>query len=265
MRWWSRFWRQRKQDDRVKVKLLFVLAALFFFGSALHTGVSFWKMAGEHAEYILQYSNGTGITDAQMKELEQTDTVSCVSRQVETSVTFPAGVEEVTVSCIELSEEYMKQVLHVPKQHSAMKQFYLNETAYKQLTEKGLSFEEANIQLAYFTMDKEGKRTENMAKISVLKRSLDTEMPYVFCVGDETELRSSSNTLRVETTDQDIDGQQLKQFQQMGYQVINEAERKEEMMRQEVMFFKLRYQLITTFVCGLAAWCLQKWAKTSIA
>ena len=257
MKWWSKFWRRRKQDDRVKMIVVFALAALFFSGKAIYTGIQLYHTTGECTEYILQVTSETGITDTQIKELKQMEEVNCVSRQKEISIAIMAGADEISISCVGVSKEYMKQVWNVSN-HSAMKQLFVNEAATKMLTERGISFEEGEGKIMYSVTDESGVQTNETAEVYKLENLPKMETPYVFCMIDNAELADSTNTIRVETNGKDLDGQRLAQFQQMGYYVVNEAEQKEERMRQEVEVLKIRYDVITALICAIAAGCLRK-------
>ena len=257
MKWWSRFWRRRRQDDRVKVISLFAAAAVFFFGNAVYTGTRLYQTVGERGEYVLRQQTETGFSDMQISEIENMEGVLCVSRQRETPVSLKAGETEVSFSCLELSAEYMK-IIYKAAASGAMKQFYLNKAACEQLLEaEGLAeFEES--QMDYSITDESGVQENGVAVLALLEGNVGPETPYIFCVSDSARLVETPYTIRVVTQDQDLDGQQLSRFQKMGFEVVNESERKQEMLRQEMELLRIKYQMITAVVCVTAAAALRK-------
>lgn len=261
MRWWSEFWRQRKQDDRIKMISIFLVMALLFFGKAIYKGIQMYRTTGECTEYILQAISETGITDTKIRELEQMKEVECVSRQLETNISIMAGAEEVIIPCVGVSGEYMEQMWNVSDQ-GTMKQIFLNDSAAKQLVEKGISLEEKDVRVTYSVTDAEGIKTNETAKVFQSENLPKTEEPHAFCVFDNAKLSDCSNAVRVEVKGKDLDGQQLAKFQQMGYRIVNELEQKEERMRQEVEVLKIRYDVGVALICAIAVWGLRKARKS---
>lgn len=257
MRWWSKFWKRRKQDDRIKMIFVFLLVALVFLGKAVYTGVQLYCTAGERTEYILQATAETGITDREIRELEHMEEVECVSRQLEKEISIMAGDEEAVIPCVGISKEYMERVWNVSAR-SAMRQLFLNASAEKLLNEKGVFLEEKNARVMFSVTDAEGVQTNEMAEVFRLENMSETDMPYAFCVLDNAKLLENLGTVRVEMKGKELDGQQLEKFRQMGYLVVNEAEQNEEKMRREVKGLKIRYDVGVVLLCAIAARCLQK-------
>lgn len=257
MRWWSKFWKRRKQDDRIKMIFVFLLVALVFLGKAFYTGMQLYRTAGERTEYILQAIAETGITDREIRELENMEEVECVSRQLETDISIMSGNGEAVIPCVGISKEYMERVWNVSAR-SAMKQLFLNASAEKLLKEKGVSLEEKNARVMFSVTDAEGMQTNETAEVFRLENMLKTDTPYAFCALDNAKLLENLGTVRVEVKGKDLDGQRLEKFRQMGYLVVNEAEQNEEKMRREVERLKIRYDAGAALLCAIAVGCLQK-------
>ncbi len=66
MKWWRRFWKRRKQDDRIKIMFLFFLGMLGFFADAVNSGIQVYQMTRSPAEYVVRSSGASEITGYQM-------------------------------------------------------------------------------------------------------------------------------------------------------------------------------------------------------
>lgn len=132
MRWWREFWKRRKQNDWVKVMCLFFLAGIFFLADAIHGGIEVYSMVKSPAEYVVENGAADELTSYQMNGIESIQDTGAISRQrtSQLALKFPEG--EMTVECLELSEDYLIFAYGIPEE-SAMKTIYLNETAGEQL------------------------------------------------------------------------------------------------------------------------------------
>ena len=55
MKWWTRFWKRRKQDDRIKIMLLFFIGVIGFFADAVNSGIQVYNMMRSPVEYDVRY------------------------------------------------------------------------------------------------------------------------------------------------------------------------------------------------------------------
>ena len=70
MKWWTRFWKRRKQDDRIKIMLLFFIGVIGFFADAVNSGIQVYNMMRSPVEYVVSNSSASGLTSYQMSGIE---------------------------------------------------------------------------------------------------------------------------------------------------------------------------------------------------
>lgn len=255
MKWWREFWRLRKQSDRVKVMFLFFLAGIFFLADAIHGGTEVYSMVKSPAEYVVKNSAADELTSYQMNGIESIPDTGAISRQRTSQLALKAPEGEMTVECLELSEDYLIFAYGVPEE-SAMKTIYLNETAGEQLLQ---AFQKTKIEEDYQTEYILGEQEEaGMAKIRVLSEKLPNDTPLAFCASDSVRLSEGGGTVRVLMKRKDLDGMNDKRLATLGLQVVNAADIEKTAMQQEMKFMQIKYDMIALALCLGALFSLKK-------
>lgn len=262
MKWWSKFWKIRKQKDKVKLMLLFILLGIGFFGHLIYEGIRLYQITITPAEYILTSHDSTGITDKQMKELWELEQVSAVSRQQELSLELAGQRGKANLTCLEISQSYLENAYGI-RSCSSMQVFYVNQLAYEELLRNmgymdGSETPKENWNMGYVL----GGEESGMAKIILVTEGIPNDQPYAFHEGNSVKLAKNSPAIRVQVSQQDLDGMQVQRFRQSGLEIVNNTEVEETMFRQEMMLLQMKYDCIIAVLCLLSAGCLKKFGKS---
>lgn len=188
MKWWKKFWKLRRQDDRVKVILMFLAGGIVFFIYAGYNSVLLYKMIQNPTEYVLAPEGRKTDVQKRLSKICEWDEIAAASFQTEKDITLKYQDYEETFSCIELSEAYMEAVYGV-KESGAMKTFYMNKKAYRQLCrESGLQEKYEGhtagdgLKLSY--TDEAGPVSQaaaGAARVVLVKQNMPKAEPYIFC------------------------------------------------------------------------------------
>lgn len=261
MKWWSKFWKIRKQKDKVKLILLFVLLGIGFLGHLIYEGICLYQITITPAEYILTCQNAAGITDNQMKELWEQEQVSAVSRQQELSLELAGQRGKMNLTCLEVSQSYLENAYGI-RSCSSMQVFYVNKLAYDELT-RSMGYAEGGEapptewNMGYVL----GGEDSGMAKIIFVSEGIPNDQPYAFHEGSSVKLAKNSPAIRVQVRKQDLDGMQVQRFQQSGLEIVNNTEVEETLFRQETLLLQMKYDCMIAMLCLLFAGCLKKFGK----
>lgn len=262
MKWWSKFWKIRKQKDKVKLMLLFILLGIGFFGHLIYEGIRLYQITITPAEYILTSHDSTGITDKQMKELWELEQVSAVSRQQELSLELAGQRGKLNLTCLEVSRSYLENAYGI-QSNSSMQVFYVNTLAYEELI-RSMGYVEGGDALptdwnmGYIL----GGEEAGMAKIILVTEGVPNDQPYAFHEGNSVRLAKHSPAIRVQVSQQDLDGMQVQRFRQSGLEIVNNTEVEEMLFRRETMLLQMKYDCIIAVLCLLSAGCLKKFGKS---
>ncbi len=262
MKWWSKFWKIRKQKDKVKLMLLFILLGIGFFGHLIYEGICLYQITITPAEYILTSYDSAGITDKQMKELWELEQVSAVSRQQELSLELAGQRGKANLTCLEISQSYLENAYGI-RSCSSMQVFYVNQLAYEELLRNmgymdGSETPKENWNMGYVL----GGEESGMAKIILVTEGVPNDQPYAFHEGNSIRLAKHSPAIRVQVSQQDLDGMQVQRFRQSGLEIVNDTEVEEMLFRQETMLLQMKYDCIIAGLCLLSAGCLKKFGKS---
>lgn len=261
MKWWSKFWKIRKQKDTVKLMLLFILLGIGFFGHLAYEGICLYQITITPTEYILTSHDPTGITDMQMKELWELEQVSAVSRQQELSLELAGQRGKMNLTCLEVSQSYLENAYGI-RSCGSMQVFYMNQLAYEELLRNmgyGEDYDapEEDWTLGYVL----GEEETGMAKVILVTEGVPNDQPYAFHEGNSVRLAKNSPAIRIQVRQQDLDGMNVRRFQQSGLEIINHSDVEETGYRQERILLQMKYDCIIVVLCLLTAGCLKKYGK----
>lgn len=277
MKWWSRFLKKRRQSDRVKIMFFFFLVGIGFLGNFIYRGILINQTVNRPVEYVLTNPLGK-ITDVQIGEIKNLDSVKAVSRQRETAVTLKNQGEEVSIACVQLSADYLKLVYGIQKSGS-MKTFYLNQAAWEQLfgaegkqlseTEGKLQSGDAEMGLAEFVLQEEGgdaeggkpesgKTESGTAKVVLLASAGTEERACAYCEGNSVTLSGGTDAIRVQVGGQKLDGTSLEPFNQLGFEAADAGSVQQAALEQEMQFLQMKYSILIAVLCFLFVGCMKK-------
>lgn len=276
MNWWCRFLKQRRQSDRVKLQVVFVLLGLFFLGDFLYRCTGVWQFMQTPVEYIVTAA-GT-VEETQISELREQEHVKTVSRQQMQTVTFSGKNKTVTADCLMLSREYLENAYGI-QSGSGANVFYLNRTAWEGLAEaeedggegqkeRQKMGEERSVSysisdgLSEKNVSTKSASSENpggqMGKArAVLVETLPDSKAYVFLAGNTASL-SGGNEVRVQFFGQDLDGMNQKHLTRLGFEVANISDIELGNLKMEMQFMRMQYDALLVGIMFFAAFRILK-------
>lgn len=271
MKWWIRFWKRRKQDDRIKIMLIFLMTGIGFLINAIYSGMQIYAMVQTPVEYIVRSNGKSGITEYQMSGIETMENLQAVSKQKESSLTLSDSWGEMAVTCLELSDTYLESAYGI-SETSAMKVIYLNEMAWEQLAKAsggsgngvgmmdGESESEAkqinSMQLDYILGGEDGEK--GTAKILRIASGVSNDIACAFCTADNVRLSEGNSEIRLRLSRQDLEGTSIGQINQLGLEVTNSSDMQIDSMRREMKFMQIKYDVIVVVLCLIAAYSLKR-------
>lgn len=289
MSWWRRFWRLRKQNDIVKIMLLFGVLGFTFLVNAVYSGIQIYKLVNTPVEYVMSgwYGNSS---DSRLSELARLENVTAVSCQMDGAAAVKYQTIESSISYVELSEEYIESVYGI-KDSGSMKNFYMNPAAYKRFTQsvyfrtavnkagmdeigENAGYTDEGLRVNYaldgqVQMENEDSLAGNpasgiaygTAKVVLVDTNIAGDEPYVFCKGDRVSLLKSATSVRVRAGQQDLDGMNIKRMQELGFSVANEELIIRTEYEQEIQMIKIKFGLLLAVICVVSVWALGKYGR----
>lgn len=249
MKRWSEFLKLRRQHDVVKIICLYAAVGIFFLADLFINGIFFCREIGSSEEYIVTENRRGVLTEERLEEIRRLSCVADVSRQRVVTVTVKYKTNEAVFSCTELSEPYIKTAYGITES-GAMKTFYMNQTAYDQLTQdvagQEKNADKGRLRVSYTQEETEQiaavSGTDNAAAVAVLiTEGLPEEEPIVFCKGNSLGVSENVSQLRVLTERQDITGENVRRIQGLGFALENAQTVRESEYRRELCAVRMKY------------------------
>ncbi len=259
MKWWSKFWKRRKQDDRIKIMLLFFLGMIVFLADTINSGMKVYNRMRSPVEYVVRNSSASGLTSYQASAIETMEGVQAVSRQRESSLTLSGARGEMMVTCLELYDDYLALVYGM-SETGAMKVIYLNEMAWNQLIQTfgETGTEQGSLRLDYQLGEEDMTGT---AQIVYAKSGVPNDTACAFCGADSVRFSDSETGVRIQMRGQDLDGTTVKQLGQLGLEIVNSGDVQQNSLKQEMQFLRMRYAVIAVLLCLAALVSLRKYGR----
>ena len=258
VRCWCSFLRLRKQNDCVKVMLIFLLVGLGFLFYSFYSGIQVYTMMKAPVEYVI-------CGDGNIKDIEKLENGAAVSAQKTSSLLLSGPWGEITMQCLELSESYLEQAYAVSEK-GAMKVIYLNQAAFEQISRmqdrKGQSLKisdaagEELIVSYWLDEDESGK-----AKIKIWNDRTVDETPCAFCAANSARLSENDGTLRVWMPEQDLDGSNLRHLADMGFNIVNSCDVEKNALTLEMQLMQIKFGFLTSALCLLSVMALKKYGE----
>lgn len=284
MKWWKKFWRLRKQNDVIKVILLFFAFGIAFLSNAIYNSILLYQMSQSHAEYILSGSTDSSNLNAALEEIRKLEDVTATSRQMDIPVTLQYQGSETTFTCVLLSEKYIETAYGI-KESGATKIFYVNQSAYEQLKQDSDNTHalehaiENNSLLVSYNMESQPKfSTGNQdgstnavptpakctAKVVLAEQNMP-DFPYVFCSSNGFDMTKDIADIRVYVSKQKVDNENAKKLQDLGFAIENAEIVSEVEYIQNLVASKIRHGIATTLLCLACMTALWKYGYASSA
>lgn len=263
---WKKFLRLRKQNDSVKVLLIFGFVGIVSLIRLFCGCFNIYGIIHQPEEYILCIS-GLRSLNGYVDEIRKMDDIECVSSQKEATVTFNINNRELSFSCLILSSEYMESVYGFYEK-SQMPVFYMTASAVAQmikdaqLSEKDM--DEADVWRVDYVLASDLLSEESTAKLVFLKTAVSEEKPLIYISEKEGDLLEGADNLRVCMSKGDLDGTRVNQFTRMGFEVVNKEEIQIKSENRERQFLKIKYDGLIAVLCILFIVCLIKYGKEPV-
>lgn len=282
----------RKQNDTVKLICLFVLTGVVFLIFMGYCTWGIFRYMETPAEYIL---SGDGVVSGQrVRELRQSEDISEVSRQIETSVSVWYGGCETTVECTMLSPEYIAGLsgTEIPAGGSRI---YMNEAAFSEFQaaisgdasyreSDGLKEGSQELTVRYSlgedamtvgggssddgtaggTETTAVVRNSRSAKLIVIQTTGEEAESFIYTPETERKLLREAVSLRVRFRTHDLDGLHVENLRKLGYEIENEGMILEEEYEMQTTLLHIRYGLLICGICIAAVFALAKSAKETV-
>lgn len=264
MKWWKKFWRLRKQEDRVKIVLLLFLMGIVFLFYGVYNGICLYQTVQTPVEYVLTGDSGDKYLGRKLNEIREWENMAGTSIFRENSVLITYQGEETTFSCVELSEEYIKDVYGI-SQSGATKTFYMNQKAFDMVKEAegAFSYKQSDsediLRVAYemeaaeegqTQLPEKERKEKKTAEIVLVKEGVNEEEPFVFSVEEKGILIKYGTGIRLCFKGQDMDGSQLRKIQEAGFTVKNIN------VYQELEYLRKEKELHIKYAFGVSGICL---------
>lgn len=263
---WRKFLKLRKQNDSVKVLLIFgfigIISLIRFFSGAFNL----YRNIHQPEEYVLT-AGGLRPLTGYVDEIRKIDDIKCVCLQKEASVTLNINNRELSFSCLILSPEYMEKVYAVDEK-GQMPVFYMNASAAElmkndgQLSEKDI--EEIDGWRVDYVLVSDGLSEKSTAKLAFLESRVAEENPLIYCSKEEGDLPEGTDNLRVCLSKGDLDGTRVNQFTRMGLDVVNKEEIRIKSANRDGQLLQIKYDGLIAALCILFIVCLIKYGKEPV-
>lgn len=262
MRWWKRFRILRKQNDTVKIMTLFFCGGIFFLGKALCNGVGLYQATKTPVEYEVFAEAGKGAEPVSAKACGL-DGVIFAGPFRESTVSFRKKGEELTFSCMELSEEYLEKVYGISKK-GAMKTFYVNQRAFGMLKKAGnITGDVSELRIGYEQQaevaEKGGQDSSKgtsperesafgNAKVLLIPVPVAEEEPFVCCIGTPLRLKSEEAGIRIWGR-LDLTGENMAKLTEEGFTLSDARQMQLVWQEQALKQTELKYSAILAMIC----------------
>ena len=271
------FLRLRRQQDAVKIIILYVIAIGVCCGFLIRDGLRYANAIRTKEEYKLTGS-GTSLTESQVERVRTIDGVTNLSYDLTDSVTVYDQGKSASFEAELLSRDYIQDVYGIETE-SSMKTYYANDAAYNQikqsLSQNLTPIQADEIQVRYISSveesmdsnqstgnsDNAGDSTRNKTRPSarVVRVDIGGNTPFVCAAGDPVTLRTSGS-LRIQVARQDQSKKVLALAGNLSFSNDNTLEIYQAQSKLDQIFIRIKFELLLLIVCLVAAIALKKYA-----
>lgn len=268
------FLRLRRQQDAVKIIILYVIAIGVCCGFLIRDGLRYAQITRTKEEFKL-IGNDQVLTDSKVQRVREIEGVTDVSYDVSDSVTVSYQANTTSFEAELLSEAYIQEVYGITQEGSTTT-YYANTAAYKQICQS-LSQDIAPIQTDEFTVtytsSTEQSQNANQPTDSgsdasqagdsrtawIVQADIGGDTPFICAIGDPVTLKASGN-LRIRIARQDQSQKVLTLAGNLSFSNDNALEIYQAQAKLDQLFTRIKFELLLMLVCLVAVVTMRKYA-----
>lgn len=268
------FLRLRRQQDAVKIIILYVIAIGVCCGFLIRDGLRYAQITRTKEEFKL-IGNDLVLTDSKVQRVREIEGVTAVSYDVSDSVTVTYQANTTSFEAELLSEAYMQEVYGIT-QESSTTTYYANAAAYSQILQS-LSQDIAPIQaeeltVMYTSSVEQSQSAEQLTINSsdasqagsgrtarIVQVDIGGDSPFICAVGDPVTLKTSGN-LRIQIARQDQSQKVLTLAGNLSFSNDNALEIYQAQAKLDQLFIRVKFELLLMMVCLVAVVTMRKYA-----
>lgn len=268
------FLRLRRQQDAVKIIILYVIAIGVCCGFLIRDGLRYAQITRTKEEFKL-IGNDQVLTDSKVQRVREIEGVTAVSYDVSDSVTVTYQANTTSFEAELLSEAYMQEVYGITQEGSTTT-YYANPAAYKQIIQS-LSQDITPIQAEELTVtytssveqsQSANQSTDNGSDASqagdsrtarIVQVDIGGDSPFICAVGDPVTLKTSGN-LRIQIARQDQSQKVLTLAGNLSFSNDNALEIYQAQAKLDQLFIRIKFELLLMLVCLVAVVTMRKYA-----
>lgn len=268
------FLRLRRQQDAVKIIILYVIAIGVCCGFLIRDGLRYAQITRTKEEFKL-IGNDQVLTDSKVQRVREIEGVTDVSYDVSDSVTVSYQANTTSFEAELLSEAYIQEVYGITQEGSTTT-YYANTAAYKQICQS-LSQDIAPIQAeeltVTYTSSVEQSQSANQPTDSgsdasqaggsrtarIVQVDIGGNTPFICAVGDPVTLKTSGN-LRIRIARQDQSQKVLTLAGNLSFSNDNALEIYQAQAKLDQLFTRIKFELLLMLVCLVAVVTMRKYA-----
>lgn len=268
------FLRLRRQQDAVKIIILYVIAIGVCCGFLIRDGLRYAQITRTKEEFKL-IGNDQVLTDSKVQRVREIKGVTDVSYDVSDSVTVSYQANTTSFEAELLSEAYIQEVYGITQEGSTTT-YYANTSAYKQICQS-LSQDIAPIQTeeltVTYTSSTEQSQNINQPTDSgsdasqaggsrtarIVQVDIGGNTPFICAVGDPVTLKTSGN-LRIRIARQDQSQKVLTLAGNLSFSNDNAMEIYQAQAKLDQLFIRVKFELLLMLVCLVAVVTMSKYA-----
>lgn len=274
------FIKLRKQNDTVKIIVLFVIAGLVSAVSILYHAGLIYHYVKTPVEYVLTADHV--ISTEQIGVVQQMEGVSRVSRQIEIPVTLRYQGAETEMQAVLLSQEYVEEMFGV-KLPSGGSRIFMDKKTFSSVQTEWQDSREGSVEVKSRKLDDgrvvldvryriaettaddlagddavsndgvvgngEVEQLDRPAQIIVAGSGVLGEETFVCLADTENRLPRETCSLRVQYENHDLDGLHVEQLTKLGYTIENEEMVLGEKYEIQIKLLHIRYGLVICAIC----------------
>ena len=259
------FLRLRRQQDAVKIIILYVIAIGVCCGFLIRDGLRYAQIIRTKEEFKL-IGNDQVLTDSKVQRVREIEGVTDVSYDVSDSVTVSYQANTTSFEAELLSEAYIQEVYGITQEGSTMT-YYANNAAYKQICQS-LSQDIAPIQTeeltVTYTSSTEQSQNANQPTDSgndasqagdsrtarIVQADIGGDTPFICAIGD----------LRIRIARQDQSQKVLTLAGNLSFSNDNALEIYQAQAKLDQLFIRVKFELLLMLVCLVAVVTMSKYA-----
>ena len=268
------FLRLRRQQDAVKIIILYVIAIGVCCGFLIRDGLRYAQITRTKEEFKL-IGNDQVLTDSKVQQVREIDGVTAVSNDVSDSVIVTYQTNTTSFEAELLSEAYIQEVYGI-SQESSMMTYYANTAAYDQIRQS-LSQDVTPIQTDEITVtytssiaeshridsatDDDGiaSQAENSKTARIIRTDIGGDAPFICAVGDPVTLKKTGN-LRIQIARQNQSQRVLTLASNLSFSNDNTLEIYQTQSELDRIFIQMKFELLLIITCLIAAISLRRYA-----